>query len=93
MTNPEHDPRVEAVAKAIYDLDPDYERDYDDSINILEWDIVGYTMDADYYRDLARAAIAALPLISQALSDRDQLTQVAQVLIENQIANLVTAFS
>ena len=40
-----------------------------------------------------RAAIAALPLISQALSDRDQLTQVAQVLIENQIANLVTAFS
>lgn len=40
-----------------------------------------------------RAAIAALPSIRQALTDRDQRAQVVQALIENQIANLVTAFS
>ena len=40
-----------------------------------------------------RAAIAALPSIRQALTDQDQRAQVVQALVENQIANLVTAFS
>ena len=84
MTNPEHDPRAEAVAKALSDADGmswHNEGTYK-TFTDAEWagmedetDDIPYerpSLGRDFYRDLARAAIAALdiPAIERAAYER-----------------------
>ena len=60
MTNPEHDPRVEAVAKAMRDAEQRYWRGRPD-LNYVEWEEAEAIEDA-LWPVKAAAAIAALDI-------------------------------
>lgn len=69
-TNPEHDPRVEAVAKAMRDAEQRYWRGRPD-LNYVEWEEAEAIEDA-LWPVKAAAAIAALdiPAIERAAYER-----------------------
>ena len=73
MTNPEYDPRVKAVAKAIYAISPRFEWTGSDmtTYSPIAWERLD-SIDSDEFLDFARAAIAALdiPALERAAYDR-----------------------